>query len=244
MLLTHMNHSYALSAEDRAKGFVYLHEIDPTILVSLRYLTNENFVGTPIDGYKETVVIMTRVAAEALQKVQHELSKDGYCLVIYDAYRPQQAVDHFVRWSNDCNDQCKKSQYYGRVDKSKVFDLGYIARRSGHTRGSTVDLTMIKTNKTLQPIEKKKRTLLDGHEIIILDDGTVDMGSSFDLFDEVSHTNSNLIEKKYKKRREYLKTTMEQQGFENYSKEWWHFTLKNEPFSKDQDRSYFNFLVE
>lgn len=239
-----MHYSYALSTEDRAKGFVYLHEVDPTILVSLRYLTHENFVGTPVDGYKEPVVIMTRHAAEALKKAQETLSRDGYCLVIYDAYRPQQAVNHFIRWSENCNDQCKKSQYYGRVNKSEVFDLGYVARRSGHSRGSTVDLTIIKTNKTLQPIQEKKRILADGHEIIILDDGTVDMGSSFDLFDDASHTDSDLIEEKYKKRRKYLKNVMGLHGFENYSEEWWHFTLKNEPFPKDQESSYFNFLVE
>lgn len=235
---------YTLSEKIRSKGFVYLHEIDPTILVSLRYNTYENFVGTPIDGYKQSVVIMTRQAAEALKQVQKRVQKDGYCLVIYDAYRPQQAVNHFMRWSNDCNDQSKKSQYYARIDKSNVFDLGYVARRSGHSRGSTIDLTIIRKDAILHEIQETKRTLLDGHEITLLDDGTEDMGSSFDLFDLASHPNSNLIEEEYKIRRTYLKNIMEQHGFKVSSCEWWHFTLRDEPYPADQENSYFNFLVE
>jgi zinc D-Ala-D-Ala dipeptidase len=235
---------FALTDQERSKGFVYLHEIDPTILVSLRYKSNENFLGKPVEGYKAAVVIMTKQAAQALKKVQKEVKKDGYSLVVYDAYRPQQAVDSFVKWSQDLQDQSKKSYYYPRVDKNKVFDLGYIAKKSGHSRGSTVDLTLIKNGKNLSSIQVKKRTLLDGYTIELLDDGTVDMGSSFDLFDTASHSENDLIDKKYKKRRNYLKTVMEKQGFKNYPKEWWHFNLQNEPFTGDQASSYFNFCVE
>jgi zinc D-Ala-D-Ala dipeptidase len=228
----------------RDKGFVYLHEIDPTILVSLRYYSNENFVGKVIDGYKKSVVILTRQAAEALKKVQEEVKRNGYCLVVYDAYRPQQAVDCFKRWSNDYNDCTKKSYYYPRVPKNKLFELDYIAARSGHSRGSTIDLTIIKLDDVLHPAEEKNRTLCDGYTIKYLDDGTVDMGSSFDMFDTVSHSENDLIENIYKERRAYLKKVMENAGFKNYCNEWWHFTLCNEPFPADQDSSYFNFVVK
>lgn len=234
----------ALSEEARAKGFTYLHEVDPTIQVSLRYHGNENFVGTRVDGYKESVVIMTKPAAEALKDVQQEVKKDGYSLVVYDAYRPQTAVDHFMRWSEDAKDQSKKSHYYPRVNKADVFALGYVAKRSGHSRGSTVDLTLIKEDQKLHDVVEKDRVLLDGYAIKILDDGTEDMGSSFDLFDTASHYENNLIPDEFKKKRTYLKNVMEQHGFKNYAEEWWHFTLKNEPFPADKDGSYFNFPVE
>jgi len=234
----------AIPQEARDKGFVYLHEIDPTILTSLRYHSNENFMGTPVDGYKKSVVIVTKQAADALKKAHDEFKKDGYRLVVYDAYRPQRAVDHFIRWSNDVKDQIKKSDYYPRVNKADVFELGYVAKRSGHSRGSTIDLTLIKEGQELYAIEVTKRTLLDGYIITFLDDGTVDMGSSFDLFDVASHFENNLIAEEFKKMRMYLKNIMEKHGFKSITDEWWHFTLKNEPFPANKDDSYFDFEVE
>lgn len=234
----------ALSEEARSKGFVYLHEVDPTVLVSLRYYSNENFVGRRVDGYKKPVVILTKQAAEALKKAHHEFKKDGYELVIYDAYRPQQAVDNFMRWSLDITDQSKKLQYYPRVNKADVFKLGYVAERSGHSRGSTVDLTIIKKGKKLHEVKESKRKLVDGFTITFLDDGTVDMGSSFDLFDVASHFENEVIAANYKKLRTYLKEVMEKHGFKNYAEEWWHFTLKNEPYPAYSNESYFNFPVE
>lgn len=243
-LLINFQISYPLTQETRAKGFVYLHEIDPTILVSLRYATDENFVGKPVDGYKSSKVIMTKQAAEALKKVQASVKKDGYSLVVYDAYRPQEAVDHFMRWSAAIDDQIKESQYYPRVNKKDVFDLGYVAKRSGHSRGSTVDLTLIKLGDSLHKIEEHDRVLLDGFTIKYLDDGTLDMGSSFDLFDVASHYENKVIGEPYTTRRTYLKNIMEKHGFKNYSEEWWHFTLKNEPYLASLDESYHNFPVE
>lgn len=234
----------ALSQEAREKGFVYLSEVDPTIIVSLRYCTKENFLGCAVDGYKKPVVILTRQAADALKKAQEEFKKRGYSIVIYDAYRPQQAVDHFVRWSEDIKDQVKKGQYYPRVDKANVFELGYVAKKSGHSRGSTVDITLIKTGKSVHSIVEKEEKLLDGYTIKILDDGTIPMGSSFDLFDIASHYENKLISKKYKKLRTYLKNVMEKCGFKNYAEEWWHFTLINEPYPADKYSSYFNFAIE
>jgi len=235
---------YPIPQEARAKGFVYLHEIDPTILVSLRYISNENFVGKPVDGYKKPVVIMTKQAAQALAQVQKAVKKDGYSLVVYDAYRPQRAVNHFMRWSEDDKDKSKEAHYYPYIEKEKVFDLGYVAKRSGHSRGSTVDLTIIKDGEKVHELIEQDCQLCDGRVIKLLDDGTVNMGSSFDLFDEASHTHNNLIEEQFQERRDYLKAKMEEHGFKNYSQEWWHYTLSNEPFSADKDDSYFDFPIE
>jgi D-alanyl-D-alanine dipeptidase len=236
--------SGALSEDAPPKGFVYVHEIDPTVLVSLRYNSNENFVGRPIDGYKKSVVILTRQAAQALKKAHDEFKKDGYQLVIYDAYRPQQAVDHLMCWSVHGEDQLKKSQYYPRVNKADVFKLGYVAERSGHSRGSTIDLTLIKVGKKLHEVKESQRTLLDGYTITFLDDGTVDMGSSFDLFDVASHFKNDVITDNYKTLRRYLREIMEKHGFKGCGNEWWHFTLRNEPFPSGPNKHYFNFLVE
>ena len=189
-------------------------------------------------------MILTKQAATALSKVQKDVKKDGYCLVVYDAYRPQQAVSHFMRWSKDVKNQAKKDNYYPRIDKARVFELGYVAERSSHSRGSTVDLTLIKDGQAVRKAKPIKRTLLDNFSITYLDDGTIDMGSSFDLFDVASHYENKLIAQEYKKLRTYLKNIMEKHGFKNYPEEWWHFTLKNEPFAANLESSYFNFVVE
>ncbi len=243
--LAALNTSCEMSKEARDKEFVYLHEVDPTIQVSLRYCSNENFLGRTVNGYKKPVLIMTRQAAEALKKVQEELKKDGYELVIYDAYRPQDAVDNFMIWSLDINDQVRKSQYYPRVDKARIIELGYVGERSGHSRGSRVDLTLIKKGELLHDIVETKRALLDGFTISYLDDGTIDMGSSFDLFDVASHFENNVIPEEYKKMRTYLQNVMVKHGFKPYAEEWWHFTLQNEPHPASRgDSSYFNFPIE
>jgi len=242
--LTGRTASPALSQEARDKNFVYLHDIDPTIIISPRYSTHENFVGRVIDGYKKSTIITTKQLAHALKKVQKAFKKDGYSLVIYDAYRPHRASTDFLTWSKDIADQAKKSHYYPRVDRARVFELGYVSERSGHSRGSTVDLTLIKTGKKLHTVREIKRTLLDSFVITFLDDGTVDMGSHFDLFDRASHTENNCIEKKFLTLRRYLKNIMEKHGFKNWHAEWWHFTLQNEPYPANLDSSYFDFEVK
>lgn len=244
VLLSHFIGSFALSDFARSKGFVCLDEIDPTIQRSLRYFTEENFLGTRVDGYKTDRVVLLKEVALALKEVQKDFKKDGYCLVVYDAYRPQKAVDHFVRWTQDTQDQKKKSQYYPRADKDKFFELGYIAKRSGHSLGSRVDLTIIKKGKKPHAIVEKKRKLIDGFEIIYLDDGTIDMGSSFDLYDQASHISGNLITKKQKASRDYLQDVMQRHGFIAYPNEWWHFNIVNEPYSANLDSSYFDFDIE
>lgn len=201
-----------------ADGFVYLDDVDNTIQSELRYFSNNNFIGKKIDGYNNNCVIVTKKTALALKEVQKILYSKGLSLKIYDAYRPQKAVDHFVSWAKKLNDTLMKKQYYPKVPKNELFKRGYIASKSGHTRGSTVDLTIIDltTNKEL------------------------DMGSPYDFFGEESHPFYKNITKKQKENRMYLREIMLLNGFIPYNNEWWHFTLNNEPFPK----TYFNFSVE
>lgn len=234
----------ALCQEAINKGFVYLQDIDNSIITSPRYASHENFTGKQIDGYKKPVIVLTKQAALALKKAQKQVLQDGYSLVVYDGYRPQKAVNNFMRWSEDIASQIKKEEYYPRINKEKVFDLGYVAKKSGHSRGSTVDLSLIKKDNVLKPITITSRTLLDGFTISLLDDGSVDMGSSWDLFDTASHYENNLIPESFKTLRTYLKNIMDAAGFNNYSEEWWHFTLRNEPYPANKDTSYFDFDVE
>ncbi len=221
------------------EGFVFLKDIDPTILSDLRYAKIWNFVGTPVPGYSSENVIMTQEAALALKKAQEIFRKDGFSLVVYDSYRPQKASDRFMEWGKDPTDQKMKAAFYPRVDKARVHELGYVAQCSGHSRGSTVDVTLIPQGESLKDITVEKRTLLDGFEICYLNDGTLDMGSSFDLFDKASHFENEVIDEIYKEKRAYLKEGMETAGFAPYPEEWWHFSLKNEPFPK----TFFDFDI-
>jgi D-alanyl-D-alanine dipeptidase len=207
-----------ICAQDLPEGFVFLSDVDASIKSELRYLGNNNFIGKTIDGYYNNCVIVTKETAAALQKVQTELTKKGLSLKIFDAYRPQQAVNHFVKWAKVLNDTLMKQQYYPKVSKSALFNSGYIASRSGHTRGSTVDLTIVdaKTGKEL------------------------DMGSPFDFFGVESHPFYKNISENQKENRFYLRKIMLANNFKPYDNEWWHFTLRNEPFPK----TYFNFPIK
>lgn len=214
-------------------SFVYLDEIDPTILYDIRYSGSLNFVGEIINGYQANRPVMTEVMARALQEVQKIVNKDGFSLVIYDAYRPQKAVDHFGRWSENIHQQIMKQEFYPHIDKSKSFELGFISKQSWHSRGSTVDLTIIEKSKKLLPVSEitaTPRTLKNGRKIMFLDDGTVDMGSHFDLFDEVSYHESTVIEENHLSSRTYLRDVMMENGFSDYAQEWWHYSLTEEPF--------------
>ncbi len=200
------------------KGFVYLDEIIPNAQYDIRYFSDNNFIGGQIKGYEAPLAILTAKAAKALKKANEELDKQGYRLKIIDAYRPQKAVNHFISWSKKNGDTLMKDEFYPDVDKKNLFKLGYLSSKSGHSRGSTVDLTLV-----------YKRT---GEE--------VDMGSRVDFLGEISSHGTKLITKEQRKNRYILKTAMVNQGFKPYTKEWWHYTLKNEPFPS----TYFNFNVE
>ena len=197
-------------------GFVYLNDIDDSIVVNLKYYSSENFTGQFVEGYHSNNAILTKESALALSNAQDDFNKLGYSLILYDAYRPQRAVNFFVQWSKNLNDTINKRVYYPNIKKSELFELGYIAYKSGHSRGSTVDVSLVEisTNKVL------------------------DMGTIFDYFGVESHTFFDDISEKQKSNRLILYEIMSNNGFKNYSKEWWHFTLKNEPYQK-----YFDFLV-
>lgn len=204
--------------QELPEGFVYVKSIIPDLDVELRYYSSNNFVADTIDGYKSNTLILTKAATEKLKLVQDDLQEQNLCLKVYDGYRPQRGVNHFGRWARDINDTINKSVFYPEVNKRNLFKAGYIASKSGHSRGSTVDLTII-----------------DGNTGIPLD-----MGSPFDFFGQQSWVAYDNITAEQKKNRELLKTVMLKHNFRNYPKEWWHFTLRWEPFPD----TYFDFEVE
>jgi D-alanyl-D-alanine dipeptidase len=223
-----------------AVGFVPLADVDATILQDMRYATKYNFVGRRIDGYRDPACILHRRAARALRRAQKRVNEQGYTLKVYDCYRPQRAVDHFVRWSENDNQRMKR-EFYPRVDKARVFDLGYVARRSGHSRGSTVDLTLVKLPAKTQPQWSREEFGLvrcTAPRPRRFPDNSIGMGTSYDCFDTRSHTfNSS---GRARENRLLLRRTMERAGFAPYDNEWWHFTLRDERYP---DR-YFDFPVE
>lgn len=200
------------------QGFVYLDEVIPSAQFEMRYYSNYNFVGARIDGYLAPLAIGTSEMAGALSKVSDKLEEMGYQLLIYDTYRPAKAVQQFLAWSKDSNDIAMKEDFYPNIEKAKLFKAGYLSSKSGHSRGSTVDLTLI-----------------------YKDTGTeVDMGSPYDLLDEISHFPSKLITAEQTANRQLLQDVMVKYGFKPYSKEWWHFVLNNEPYPS----TYYDFDVQ
>ena len=206
------------TAPDDPSGFVVLGEFIPDIIQEIRYYTTYNFVGERIDGYEVPCALLTREAAEALKAVSDDVMKMGYRLKIYDAYRPQGAVDHFVRWVKDENDTRMKKYFYPTIEKSRLFPEEYIMEKSGHSRGSTVDLTLFDMTT-----EKE-----------------VDMGGTFDHFGIESHPDYKKITKQQFKNRMILRDAMLRHGFKPLDSEWWHFTLKDEPYPD----TYFTFPVK
>ena len=197
-------------------GFGKIHDVIPDAVFDMRYFSDYNFTGSKIRGYKAPVAYMTKEALKALAKAAADLRKQGYRILVWDAYRPQKAVDHFVEWIKDPNDIGNKD-FYPDLEKSQLIRGNYISTKSGHTRGSTIDLTIIKQ-----------------------DGASVDMGGTFDLFSEISHPNYKGLTKEQKQNRKILRDAMLKAGFKGISSEWWHFTFKDEPY-KD---TYFNFDVE
>ena len=200
-----------------SSGFVLLADAVPDAIQEIRYYTTYNFVGARIDGYEQPVALITREAGEALRRASDLLVAQGYRIKVFDAYRPQRAVDHFARWALDPSDARMQPYFYPDLDKSVLFELGYINSRSGHTRGSTVDLTLF--------------DMASGCE--------VDMGGVFDFFGERSHPGfAGVTEQQYAARM-LLQSTMIEAGFSTIPTEWWHFTLANEPYPD----TYFDFPV-
>lgn len=209
----------AIAPEMDSSDFVELAEAVPDAMLDIRYYSTYNFVGERIDGYLEPVALVTKETAEALRAVSDDLAEEGYRLFIFDAYRPQTAVDHFVRWAQNLDDTEMKPYFYPEEDKSTLFEKGYIAEKSGHSRGSTVDLTLF--------------DMVEG--------GLVDMGGTFDYFGERSHPDATdgLTDAQIANRK-LLSDAMQAHGFRPLDTEWWHFTLANEPYPD----TYFAFPVE
>ncbi|ARN85130.1 hypothetical protein GQ61_07365 [Candidatus Nucleicultrix amoebiphila FS5] len=201
--------------------FVYLHDIDATILTDIRYFKEDNFIGRPLPGYEADVCITVEAVAHNLSKIQKTLKMQGLSLLVFDSYRPQETVDYFGEWARNIEDQAMKEAYYPRIDKREVFNLGYIAARSSHSRGSAVDLTIVK--------------LKEGGSYEELN-----MGTKFDYLDELSHTLNPEIQGEARENRLLLKTLMEENNFINYRKEWWHYNINEEPYPE----TYFNFPVK
>ncbi|MEU7554653.1 M15 family metallopeptidase [Streptomyces sp. NPDC044571] len=199
-----------------APGFVALSDLDPSIPQDIRYATADNFTGGVVDGYEEPVCLLARPAAEALRRAQRRLLRRGYTLKVYDCYRPQRAVDRFVRWAGEPDDLRRKAEFYPGVDKHRLIPDGYIAEKSGHSRGSTVDVTLAE---------------LPGRDL--------DMGTPFDFFDPLSHTDSPGIAGAARAHRRLLKQALAEEGFVNLPEEWWHFTFEPEEFPA----TYFDFPV-
>jgi D-alanyl-D-alanine dipeptidase len=196
---------------------IYLHDIIPDIGLDMVYATTHNFIGDIIDGYKKPVALLSQPATQALALIQEELRTFKFSLKIFDAYRPQQAVDHFVRWSEDCDDLRNQATFYPGLSKPELFSEGYIVKKSSHSRGSTVDLTIVDSN---------------GEEL--------DMGTPFDFFGRASWPTYMDLTTTQLSNRLLLRSLMVNHGFTPFATEWWHFTLKNEPYPN----TYFNFAVE
>ena len=213
---------YAKDTQDKLKistdksDFAPISSVIYDAAYDLRYYSDNNFTASRIRGYKAPVAYMTKKALKALAVAAADLRKQGYRLLIWDSYRPQKAVDHFVEWINDPKNPGDKS-FYPTLKKSNLLAGNYIMAKSGHTRGSTIDLTIIKK-----------------------DGGFVDMGGTFDLFSEISHPDYKKITKQQKQNRKILSDAMVKAGFKGLDSEWWHFTLKDEPYPD----TYFNFDVE
>ena len=203
----------------------------------MSYASENNFIGQTITGYVSNRAILTSKAAHALSLVQQDLLKDGFSLVVYDAYRPQKAVNHFIAWSKDASQIEMKAHYYPHINKKDLFDLGYLAEKSAHSRGSTVDLSIIRVGDEELLLNSQERRFEDGRAFTYLSDGTLDMHSHFDLFDEGSWHDSPLVSCEAVKNRGYLRAKMRAQGFNFYDKEWWHYELRDEPFPD----TYFDF---
>jgi zinc D-Ala-D-Ala dipeptidase len=197
--------------------FVDAAAVVPGLAVDMRYFGTHNFVGTRIDGYEAPRCLLARQAADALAAVERDLAPRGLGLKVFDCYRPARAVAHFVRWARDLADQKQKAEFYPQTDKRILFRAGYISSRSGHSRGATVDLTIVR--------------LEDGREL--------DMGTPFDFFGPQSWPSSRGVSEEAQRNRALLAEAMRRRGFRPYDREWWHFTLRGEPFL---DR-YFDFVV-
>lgn len=241
--------------------FVSLEQVAPSVRTDIRYATAHNFTGAPVDGYREPRCLLTRDTAEALRRAQSVVLARGHTLKVYDCYRPQRAVDRFVAWASDPADRRTKAEFYPRVDKSRLIADGYLAERSGHSRGSTVDVTLVRLGPGGTPpghpllpsartpgppppapgdgVARGAAVPCHAPQAHRRPDSSVDMGTAYDCFDPLSHTLSPQVGAAQRANRLLLKGVLEAVGLVNLPQEWWHYTLRREPFPD----TYFDFPV-
>ena len=234
--------AYTAETDKMPDNFIDIQKVIPDVVLDIRYYSPHNFVGERVDGYLAPKCFLTKDAAQALADVQKDLASYSLSLKIYDCYRPQRAVNHFVRWAAELENVKTKKEFYPIIDKKNLFKDGYIDSKSGHSRGSTLDLTIVPSPAPSQEQFSPGQEL---HECYLpaekrFGDNSIDMGTGFDCFHELSHTANANIGRQQKMNRLLLKSLMEKHGFRNYDKEWWHFTLNNEPYPD----TYFNFVIE
>lgn len=227
----------AAFAGNLPRGFVYLRDADPTIVQDIRYASAHNFVGRPIRGYLAAECIVTEPAARALKAVQAKLAAKNLSLIVWDCYRPKRAVDDFLRWSRDPAHAEMKAEFYPRTDKQSLFAAGYLAVRSAHSRGSTLDLGIVPSTysppaQPASPSPLKPCTAPKGERF---EDGTIDFGTGYDCLDVLGSTSNPRAGAVALGNRQMLKSAMRDAGFRPYFREWWHFELANEPFGNGFD---------
>lgn len=233
---------YSVSVWALPDGFVYLQDVAPDIQQDMRYATSHNFLGRPVEGYQVPACILTREAAQQLIRVQQEAKSRGYSLKVYDCYRPKRAVQDFIQWSQNLNDQAMKAEFYPNIKKQMILRSGYVARYSTHSRGSTVDLTLVKLPVKPQARYQKGTQLVACYARYNrrFKDNSIDMGTGFDCFDTRAWSGSQAVSKQALRHRRLLQRIMSKHGFRPYKKEWWHFQLRGEPYPK----TYFDFQIE
>lgn len=225
----------------KPKDIIDVKTVLPRIQLDVRYYGAHNFIGRKIAGYDSQKCLLTESTVFALKKVEDKLLANGLTLKIYDCYRPQMAVDDFVNWAFDTSDTKMKSEFYPNVDKKNLFKYGYIAVKSAHSRGSTLDLTIVPVNSSVTVYNTQTKLLACTNSVDKrVSDNSLDFGSGFDCFDPISHSNYLNIKPSARANRLLLKTLMEDAGFIGIKEEWWHFTLRNEPYPQ----TYFNFPIK
>ena len=225
----------ALAGSALPGGFVYLRDTDPTIVQDIRYAGSHNFVGRPIKGYLAAECILSAAAANALKAVQRTLAEKKLSLIVWDCYRPKRAVDDFFRWSKDPAHAEMKTEFYPRTDKQNLFALGYLATRSAHSRGSTVDLGIVPSAFSSAPPPDPSQSLkaCTSPKGERFEDGTIDFGTGYDCLDVLAKTSNAPAGVTALHNRQMLKSSMQAAGFRPYFREWWHFELADEPFNRD-----------
>lgn len=223
------------------EGFVRLSDVAPDIVQEIRYAGEHNFMGRPVNGYEAPQCWLTREAADALGQVQSAVKAQGYSLKVYDCFRPQRAVSDFVEWAKDPADDATRAEFYPRLAKDQLFPRGLIADKSGHSRGSTVDATLVPLGSGASPAWQVSDPIADcaAPVAVRFPDTSIDMGTGFDCFDPLAATDDTRITAEQQANRRILLAAMEAAGFTNLPEEWWHYTLEDEPFPDE----YFDAVV-